>query len=688
MKKFFVVLFYLFLVIGCSAQNQEKLIEENSKIDTNKVIVPQKKYFKETRIITTIFTRYHYKKINLSDSLSKVIFKNYIQSLDYNKLYFLKSDIDSFGKFKTVLDDDLKIGDVKPFYDIFNVFKKRIGERVKYADERLKKKFDFTKDEYFYPDRKDSDFAATKAELNELWRKRLKNDALNLKLNGKKWDKIVETLTNRYDRFYKTILQYKSEDVFQLAMNAFALAIDPHSDYFSPITSENFKINMSLSFEGIGAQLTTENDYTKVARIIPGGPAYKSGLLHADDKIVGVGQGKDGKIVDIIGWRLDDVVQLIRGKKGTIVRLAIIKADSPPSMPPDTISITRGKVKLEEQAAKKKIVEFEYRNKKYKIGVIDVPAFYIDFDAARRGEKDYKSTTRDVKKLLTELKTQKVDGIIIDLRNNGGGSLQEAIEMTGLFIKEGPVVQVKNSIGQINVDKDTDPAIYYDGPMAVLVNRFSASASEIFAAAIQDYGRGLIIGEETYGKGTVQNLINLQRFMPGQGKVGQLKLTIAKFYRITGSSTQRLGVIPDVEFPTQVDPKEYGESSKPSALKWDRIRPADFQKYANIQAYIPKLVRLHNQRIKKDPEFMLLLDEIKQSKKIHSQKKFSLNEKIRRKEREKAERLSKKKKKLDKNIKTFEIITDSAKTKRKKLNDTELNEAAHILADFIELKLK
>jgi len=688
MKKILVTFLLLWAIVGCNAQAKQDIVEENGKIDTNKVLVPQPKHEREARIIAALFSRYHYKKVKLNDSLSQVILKNYINTLDYNKLYFYRKDSVEFARFKNVLDDDLQLGDVNPFYEIFNVYKKRVGERVKYALKRLKKGFDFSKEEYFTPDREKAPFPRDEKEMNELWRKRLKNDALNLKLSGKKWKDIVKTLSDRYNRFYKTILQYKSEDVFQLAMNAYSEAIDPHSNYFSPLTSENFKMNMSLSFEGIGAMLQQDNDYTKVMRIIPGGPAYKSGLLHADDKIIGVGQGKDGKIVDIIGWRIDDVVQLIRGKKGTTVRLVILKANSDPGMPPDTISIVRDKVKLEEQAAKKEIIKIKHNGKEYKIGIIDVPAFYVDFDARHRGDKDYKSTTRDVRRLIGELRQEGIDGLIIDLRNNGGGALQEAIEMTGLFIPEGPVVQVKNSIGKIEVDDDPDPSLYYDGPLAVLVNRFSASASEIFSAAIQDYGRGIIIGEETYGKGTVQNLIDLGRFLPGQ-KVGQVKLTIAKFYRITGSSTQRLGVIPDIEYPSPVPPEESGESSKPSALKWDRIRPAAFEKYSNIQRLVPELIKRHEERTKQDPEFQLYLQEIKEARKMREKKKYSLSEKTRKAERDKLEKEKKKREEARKKSSAIVIKYDKdGKKKEEHLDDPELKEACHILADFIELTQK
>ncbi len=428
------------------------------------------------------------------------------------------------------------------------------------------------------------------SELNEIWRKRLKNDALTYKLNGKDWAFIQKTLKKRYKNFSQFLNQYNSEDVFQLAMNSFTQSIDPHTNYLSPQTSDNFKIDMSLSLEGIGARLQTEDDYTKVAEIIPGGPADKSGLLKADDKIIGVAQGEDGEFEDIIGWRITDAVKLIRGAKGTTVRLQIIKAGSDLNAKPIDISLVRDKIKLEDQAAKGSVLEIINDDKPFRIGVIDIPKFYNDFEGQRNGDGNYKSTTKDVRKIIDSLTTEKVDGIIIDLREDGGGSLQEAIELTGLFIKDGPVVQVKSSDGNIEIAKDPDAGIVYAGPLAVLVNRFSASASEIFSGAIQDYGRGLIIGEQTFGKGTVQNLIDLNRLSSKKMDLGQVKITIAKYYRINGGSTQNLGVIPDISFPSIVDPKEFGESAEPSALPYDEIKSAEYNKFSDLKKYVPQLV--------------------------------------------------------------------------------------------------
>ena len=686
MKKFIFIIITILLLSNCKNTNNDDLHAQNQVIDSTKVLEPLNFHPQVDKMITRLFLRYHYKKIRLNDSLSSVIFDNYIKMLDYNKLYFLQSDIDEYEKYRNKFDDFLILGKLMPAYRIFNTYKKRMNQRIKFILNRLKKEFDFTKDEYYVYDREKEPWAKTEDELNEIWRKKLKNEALSLKLSGKKWDKIVETLSKRYKNYHRVILQYKSEEVFELYMNAFADAIDPHSNYLRPSTSETFDIRMKLSLEGIGATLRTENDYTKVVNIVPGGPAYKADNIHADDKIIGVGQGKDGEITDVIGWRIDDVVHLIRGPKGTIVRLVIIKGDKTIDSAPDTISILRDKVKLEEQAAKKEIIHIKENGKEYKIGVIDVPTFYVDFEARRKGDPDYKSTTRDVKKLIKELKEENIDGLIIDLRNDGGGSLDEAISLTGLFIKEGPVVQVRKSTGEVDVDKDPDPSIFYDGPLTVMVNRYSASASEIFSAAIQDYRRGLIVDEQTYGKGTVQNLIPLDRFVPSaDGKAGQLKLTIAKFYRINGGTTQKLGVVPDIKFPTPIDPKEYGESAEPSALKWDKINPANYNKYGDFSTILPNLKKLHEERIANEQEFIYLQEDIAEYKRTKNKKKISLNEKIRKAERAKTEEKKKKREKEREKYTTKEMVDGKEIVKKDlKIKDPFLEETGHILADLIQ----
>lgn len=687
MKNVFILFIAVIIFSNCQQSNTEELHAQNQILDTNKVLEPLDFYPEINKMVTRILSRYHYKKFNLNDSLSSIIFDNYIKSLDYNKMYFLKTDIDKFEKYRTEFDENLYLGKLLPPYDIFNTFKTRMNERIDFTFARLKEEFDYTKNETYKIDRDEEKWAGTEEELNELWRKKLKNEALNLKLTGKDWDKIQEILTNRYKNYHRAILQYKSEEVFQLYLNAFADAIDPHSNYLAPTTSENFNIRMKLSLEGIGATLRNDNEYTKVVNIVPGGPAFKADNIHADDLITGVGQGENAKLVDVIGWRIDDVVQLIRGDKGTTVKLSVIRAKNGIDSKPDTITIVRDKVKLEEQAAQKKIITIRESDADFNLGIIEIPSFYVDFEARRRGEADYRSTTRDVTKLINELKEEKVDGIIIDLRNNGGGALDEAVELTGLFIKDGPVVQVRQSSGKIDVEKDPDPGIAYEGPLAVIVNRYSASASEIFSGAIQDYGRGLVLGEQTYGKGTVQNLIGLDRFVPSAGgKSGQLKLTIAKYYRINGSSTQNLGVVPDIPFPSAVDPGENGESSRPSALKWDQIQTSDYKQYGDLTNIIPLLLEKHQERILKEPEFNYLQEDIEDYKVNKNKVEFSLNEEVRRKERDEREAKRKAREEARKQFETIEIIDKEEVTKKSlKIEDPFLEESGHILADLLLL---
>lgn len=678
-------LFLIFFVISFAFCNNNSLAldQSQSNSDTVKTIQPSAYHPLEEQLLTSLLSRYHYKKFNLNDSLSQVIYNRYLDALDKGKNYFLKSDIESFKVNQYNIDDFLLKGDVHFFYDVFNVYLKRLNERVRFIDSLLNNEFDYTKDENFEFNRDKAEWAKNESELNEIWRKRLKNDALTYKLNGKDWSFIQKTLKKRYKNYLNFLNQYNSEDVFQLAMNSFTEAIDPHTNYFSPETSDNFKIDMSLSLEGIGARLQTEDDYTKIVEVIPGGPAAKSKLLKADDKIVGVAQ-EDGEFEDVIGWRINDVVKLIRGPKGTKVRLQIIPAGSPLDFKPKEITLIRDKVKLEEQAAKSNVIEIMNNNQKFKIGIIDIPKFYNDFEGQRNGDGNYKSTTKDVRLILDTLKEKNVDGIVIDLRDDGGGSLQEAIELTGLFIKDGPVVQVKNSDGSIAVEDDPDTNIVYNGPLAVLVNRFSASASEIFAGAIQDYQRGLIIGEQTYGKGTVQNLIDLNRLSSnGKKDFGQVKLTIAKFYRITGGSTQNLGVVPDITFPSYVDAGEFGESSEPSALPYDQINPTKFKRYSDLKKIIPILTEKHSNRIADNKDFKKLIEEIKIYKENKNKNYISLNENVRKKEKEEEDQ---KKFEID-DQQDVDLIEGELQGSKDKANDYILNETAKILTDYIMLTI-
>lgn len=657
--------------------------------DSTKVVEPKNHHSFENQLITTLLSRYHLRKINLNDSLSSVIFERYINNLDFSKLYFTKTDIDQFAEYRYNLDDKILSGDISFFYDIFNLYLKRVNERSSYIEILLNQEFDFAVKNVFMVKRDSINWASDNDELNDRWKKRIKNDAITYKLNDRDWDYIKSTLLKRYNNNTKFLNQYNSEDVFQLAMNSFTQSIDPHTNYLSPATSDNFKIDMSLSLEGIGARLQGEDDYTKIVEIIPGGPAANSKLLDPEDKIIAVAQGDDGEFVDIIGWRVTDAVKLIRGPKGTTVRLQIIPAKSDINAKIKEISLVRDKVKLEDQSAKKDVIDIYQDGKSVKVGLIKIPSFYIDFEAERRGERDFRSTTRDVKKLLTELQSENVDGIIIDLRNNGGGSLSEAIELTGLFIDSGPVVQVKNSDGSIDIGDDPDPNTVYNGPIAVLVNRFSASASEIFAGAIQDYGRGIILGEQTFGKGTVQNLIDLNRFASrNKGEFGQLKITIAKYYRINGGSTQHMGVIPDIIFPGYLEPDEFGESSEPNALPWDQIDPTQYRTYKDLSVILPFLRDRHDKRMANNTEYQHLMQEIKEFRENKNRNSISLHLQERKKEKEESEQ------------RKFERDNELRKVKGLKLlekgevapeedddKDFLLKESALILADLILQKI-
>jgi carboxyl-terminal processing protease len=580
----------------------------NAPITSTDDLSPKAEHKRATRLITHFLANYHYKKPPLDDALSKKIFDRYIEMLDPTKSYLLQSDMDEFNKHRTLVDDYLRHSDLQPIYDVYVRYRQRVEKRIAMAMVQLEQKFDFTREETFTFDREESEWASSEQDLDELWRKRVKNDTLSLQLSGKKPKEIGETLRKRYEGITRRTGQLNSEDIFQMVINAYTTSIDPHTAYFSPRTSENFKIRMSLSLEGIGAVLQTDNEHTLVREIVPGGPADKGGDLHPDDRIVGIAQGLDGDVVDVVGWRLDDVVDLIRGKKGTLVRLEILEKETGLDGPATLISIERNTIKLEEQAAKSSVIEVGDGNDQLRIGVIDLPTFYMDFEARARGDEDFRSTTRDVRRLIAEFENTGIDALIVDLRSNGGGSLSEATDLTGLFIDKGPVVQVRNSQGRVQLERDSDSGVAFAGPLAVLVDRNSASASEIFAGAIQDYGRGIVLGEPTFGKGTVQNLVNLNRFDDTMGgKLGQLKATIAQFFRVAGGSTQHKGVIPDINFPTALSTKDHGERALDNALPWDQIAAARFTPARNEISDITLLQRDHEQRVAADPAFQAVL---------------------------------------------------------------------------------
>ncbi|AJG15193.1 peptidase S41 [Pseudomonas plecoglossicida] len=575
--------------------------------------------------VVELLKRHHYSKPPLDDARSVIIYDSYIKLLDPARSYFTAADIAEFDKWKTQFDDFLKSGNLDPGFTIYKRYLDRVKQRLDFALAELNKgvdKIDFNAKETLLIDRKDAPWMKDQAELDDLWRKRVKDEVLRQKIAGKEPKQIQETLTKRYKNQLSRLDQTRAEDIFQAYINTFAQSYDPHTNYLSPDNAENFDINMSLSLEGIGAVLQSDNDQVKIVRLVPAGPAAKTKQVAPADKIIGVAQGNK-EMVDVVGWRLDEVVKLIRGPKGSVVRLEIIPASNAPSdQTSKIVSITREAVKLEEQAAKKSVLKLKQDGRDYKLGIIEIPAFYLDFKAYRAGDPEYKSTTRDVKKLLTELQKEKVDGVVIDLRNNGGGSLQEATELTSLFIEKGPTVLVRNSDGRVDVLEDENPGAFYKGPLALLVNRLSASASEIFAGAMQDYHRALIIGGQTFGKGTVQTIQPLNH--------GELKLTLAKFYRVSGQSTQHQGVLPDIDYPSIIDTKEIGESALPEAMPWDTIRPVVKPAADPFKPFLAQLKAQHEARSDKDAEFTYIRDRLALTQKLMNEKTVSLNEQDRR----------------------------------------------------------
>lgn len=652
-------------------------------------------------------SRYHYHPLPLDDALSERIYDRYLEALDRDRLFLLASDVAGFAPLRTTFDDALRERQIQPAFDMFNIYVQRVADRTRFAREYLKTDIDFSTDETWDFDRKEAPWAASSEELDTLWRKRVKNDALRLKLAGREMDAIRETLDKRYANYESRARAIRGEDVFQTFMNAYTSAIEPHTGYMNPRTTENFNMSMRLSLEGIGAVLQVNDEEVTVVRsIVPGGPAGLSGQMKVGDRIYAVGQGTDGPMVDVVGWRIDDVVDLIRGTRNTQVRLDVLPAESGPDGEHRIVTLTRDKVKLEEQAAKKSVIEVGEGDTAHRIGVIDLPTFYQDFDGRRRDEPDYRSATRDVAKLLEELKQEKVDGIVIDLRNNGGGSLTEAVELTGLFIDKGPVVQVRDARGRVDAQRDTVAGTAWDGPLAVMVNRASASASEIFAGAIQDYGRGLVIGEPTFGKGTVQNLVDLDMFVRGeQPGFGQLKVTVAQFFRIEGGSTQHRGVTPDIAFPVTLDAEDYGESSYDNALPWTRVDALDYATHANFKPLLPLLETRHETRAKADQEFVWWAEDVAEYRRQRADKSISLNEVKRREERDRNEARRKAREEIrkanglaqgddeaspnDDGLQADErdVIADAAREEKAKDDgpDVLAREAAHILADAIDL---
>lgn len=580
-------------------------------------------------------TRFHYRRVPLDDAMSAEILKRYIESLDGERLFFTAADIAEFKRLEHALDDAIYDTELDPAFAIFRTFLARVTERADHASALLDAGFDFSIDESLELDREDAPWAADSAALDELWRKRVKNDWLRLRLTGQADADIRKTLARRYRNFRERWHEVDANDVFQTFMNAYATAIEPHTSYMSPRSSEVFEQQMRLSLEGIGAVLSRIDDYTVVRSVVPGGPAQRSAAIKPGDRIVGVGQGQDGPVKDVIGWRVDDVVSLIRGPKETTVVLDVLPADAPVDAPPKRVAIVREQVKLEQQAARRDLIEVPGETGTRRIGLITLPAFYHDFEGQRRGDPDYRSTTRDVSRLIRELEQDGIDGLVIDLRDNGGGSLAEATQLSGLFIDKGPVVQVRDSQGRITIEADREPGVVWDGPLAVLINRTSASASEIFAAAMQDYGRALVIGQTSYGKGTVQNLIDLDQVSENEeAKFGQVKLTVAQFFRVDGGSTQHRGVVPDITFPSLIDPEEWGESAIDNALPWTEIAPVAIERRGQFGPLVPLLRQRHEQRVAGDGEFQYLLEDVRIAEERRARTTLSLEESARKAERD------------------------------------------------------
>jgi carboxyl-terminal processing protease len=677
----------LLVVCGLLAGTAQAPVAKAVATASTHDLLPTERQRRVSKLVSNVIERSHYRQSPINDPVSSLVLDRFIQQLDASRSYFLASDIAEFERFRYQLDDAVVGGQLEPVFTIFNRFQLRNRERINHALDLLKTEPDFTIDEVFEFDREKAPWAKTQAELNEIWRKRVKNDAVSLILTEKPWSETRDILQKRYERVLKRNEQITSDDIFEVFMNAFAHVFDPHSSYFSPRNSEEYRIQMSLSYEGIGASLQLVDDYVTVLNVLPGGPAAVNGTLGANDRIIAVGEGRKGKMVDVIGWRLDDVVQIIRGKVGTTVRLQVLPAGAAPGSSEKVLELVRNKVTLEAQAAQKEVRTIDRGDRELKVGIINVPSFYQDFEAKSSGAKDYRSTTRDVRRLIEELESEGAEALIMDLRGNGGGHLTEATALSGLFIPAGPIVQLRETGGRVEVLDNPEPSVAWDGPLIVLVDRFSASASEIFAAAIQDYGRGIVVGQQTFGKGSVQNLYPLDRYALGPDPgFGQLTVTIGKYYRVTGESTQHRGVQPDISMPTAISTEDVGESTRESALPWDRIRPVDFGRETALTQAVTALTQAHEQRIESDPDFRSLLADLKSFDRVRTQKQLSLNLETRIAERERLE-----KERLDRENQRRAARGQAALAKLSDLEDSDppdpvLAESAEIAADLSRMQ--
>jgi len=677
-----------------------RVVAADATVGFPPLLKPEAQEAKAAHLAAQVLSRYHYKAVALDDALSARIFDQYLKALDPEKVYFLQSDIDRLAIDRTLLDDAILSEDLRTPFEIFNLYEHRVAERLTYARSLLKTGFDLGLDESMMVDRKEQPWPAAEAESLDLWRKRVKNDWLRLKLAGQDDRTIAKILDKRYDSAARNLGKITSVDAFQSFMNAYTTAIDPHTNYLGPRAAENFDISMRLSLVGIGAVLTQIDDYTTVRELVPGGPASLSGQLKVGDRIVGVAQGATGAMEDVVGRRLDDTVALIRGTMGSTVRLDILPADNGPDASNKTVVLVRNTVTVQDSAAKAKIYSVTTGEGKRLVGVITLPSFYEDADALRKGDKDYRSATRDVGRLLAEMKARKVDGLLIDLRNDGGGSLREAVNLTGMFVGKVPVVQTRNARGDITVERNADIGLAWGGPLGVLINRSSASASEIFAAAIQDYGRGVILGEGSFGKGTVQTVASLDQIAKNATPVyGELKFTIAQFFRVNGGTTQLHGVTPDILFPQTSDDSQIGESSFDNALPWSRIKAADYAPVSDVSAQLPRLLAWHAARVQHDVDFQNLLQDVAKAQERRRNNVISLSEGIRRKERAASEKrlaatlgaagtgassaladdgLQFNERQLDKIL--------AVERTRKSIDDAFLDEAVSVLSDSAALK--
>ena len=633
------------------------------------------------KLVTAISERAHISQKNVNNESSIKILNSFIKSLDSFKMYFIEDDITYFQRYRYKIDDTLKSGDLDPIFDMFSIYRLRVQQRLSYSINLVGSINSFDGEETYEFRAKKKTWSKTNETLDNQWGKKTKNDLLSLVLAGQELDAAKVTLKKRYQRFLDRVNDYKEEDVINIFLNSYMDNLDPHSNYLTPSQAEEYEIQTSLSYEGIGARLQNNDDFIEIVNLIPGGPAENNGLLKPLDKIIGVYDEKN-LLIDVIGWDVNEVVKLIRGPKGSTVKLKILPTSSDADSNPYDLSLIRDDVTLEEQAASSYIKTLDIDNKQFHIGVITVPSFYQDFAARRRGDKDYKSTASDVKKIVEELEEIGIDAIVMDLRGNSGGLLDEATALTGLFIDNGPIVQLKDMDNNIEILDDPYPGMVYNGPMVIMIDRYSASASEIFAGAMQDYQRGIVIGQKTFGKGTVQNLYPLDRYSRYQSKkgFGQLTLTIAKYYRVTGSGTQNIGVIPDIELPSFINAEVIGEETKSNTLPWDQIVKLDFETQHQLSSVLSVVEDSFLSRKENNLALKFLIEDIDDFNDDQQVSIVSLN--IDQRKNDRNSRNLKNKERREKRLKELGYTDDQSFDDFR--SNTILNEIYLMVADLIE----